>query len=76
MLIKIIKIEVQSVAVPPSEVPASLRTEELTTEPTTDIVDPDGVLLSKEEDLTLDLVNNPAIVNIGNINESADSPFE
>ena len=59
--------------IPPSEVPTSLSNEEPTTEPTADL---DSASLSKEEDFTLDLVNDPAIVFIGNINESAYSPLE
>ena len=35
-------------------------------------VDPDGVSLSEEEDPTLDLVNDLAIIIIGTINQSID----
>ena len=68
-----LKIEAQSVIIPPSEVSNGLRNKESNTEPN---ADHNGASISKEKYPTLDLVNDPAIVNIWNINESADPPLE
>ena len=73
-----LKIEAQSAAIPPNEVPAT-RAPGAATMNACDAplaCDPDGASSSEEEDPMVDLVNDPAVVNIGAINESADPPLD
>ena len=68
-----LKIEVQSVVIPQSELLTGLINEESITEPT---ADHDGAFLSEGKYPTLDLVNDPVIVNVRNINENAGPLLE
>ena len=73
-----LKIEAQSATIPPNEVPATPAPDDATMDACDAPLacDPDGASSSEEEDPMVDLVNDPAVVNIGAINESADPPLD
>lgn len=72
-----LKIESQSAVIPPNEVPTTPAPQDSIIEAFDMACNPpDDASLSEEEYPMMDLVNDPAVLNIGAINESVYPPLE